>query len=228
MAVYKSNCSISGIGDAQTRQNEITADNLAAVRNFIVGYNETPDIAGVVVEGESINEHAFYCEISEDRQSVTIHDGLAFAYGYFGSSEEVEFIILPPAVEQYHIVYLEFDRSVIPNACMLKIKNNQASANWKAPNLFRQDQLSAIKTGVYQMPLWLLRVTNKGIRSATDLRNMRYYPQHVLHSDNANNVSGGGTIGENVTVPTADEVDISEIVANTEYVVRAVLAEINK
>lgn len=223
MAKYKSNTNISGTGNSETHANEITGDNLAAVRNFICRYGLDFNEAGCVVKDEG---HDFNCVLS-GKNSIRLTDGLAFAFGYFGSSETVEFNILPPAVENYFIVYLEMNKSVVPNICEVKIKNNYANSRIDN-NSFRQDELSTVKTGIYQMPLWLVRVTNQGVQELKDLRNLKDYIQKIVHSDYGTHVLNDGTIGQNVTIPTPLQDDISNKVANTEFAVTAIRAEINK
>lgn len=235
MAVYKG--TISGTGNSDTRENEITPDGLAVVRNFECGYTDYQNTGGVVKdEGHDfdilneitlIDEDNLVYSLSGNPTTINLTDGLCFAYGYFGGMEAVNITILPPAVEQYHIVYAELDRSVIPNACAIKVKNNQASAIITA-NTFRQDILSTVKTGVYQLPLWLLKITNKGIEEVTDLRKLRQFIEHVVYSDNATHVMNNGTLGDNVTCPTPDGGDISKKVANTAFVDKAIQTEINR
>lgn len=223
MAIYKG--TISGTGSADTRKNEITPGELSTVRNFICGYNLNYKNIGGVIKNQ---DHDFDCKISEtEKNLVHITDGLCFAYGYFGHGEPVDIMILPPAVEQYHIIYVELNRSVIPNFCTVKTKNNQSSSTVSI-NTFRQDQLTTIKTGVFQIPLWLLRVTNKGIQEATDLRNLRNYIESVVYSDQAKHVTDGGILGRNVTIPTPPVGDNSKKIANTEWVYNTIKTEINK
>lgn len=238
MAEYKDNTSISGTGNSLSRKNEIAGDELAAARNFICGYSLDFKEAGCVVKDEGhdfeilnsktlINKEEHIYSLNSQSNTVNISDGLAFSYGYFGSSETVEFNILPPAVEQYFIIYLEMNKSVIPNTCEVKMKNNYASPRI-GNNTFRQDELSTVKTGVYQMPLWLLKVTNKGIQQLQDLRNLKYCIRNVVHSDNGTHVLDNGTIGQNVTIPTLPQGDVGNKAANTEFATTAIRAEINR
>lgn len=232
MATYQG--TISGTGNSETRENEITADNVAIFRNFAIGYSlDTKDAGGVIYDPK----HDFYAWVEDDGSgySNTLHisDGVAFAYGYFGMVKETSFTFLPPAVEQYHLIYLELDRSVIPNKATIKIKNNQGS-NRVLPNSFRRDELSFVKTGVNQIPLWLIKVTNKGILcenledvKGVDLRKRRKYIENVHNSDtshhvvfSSNDING---VGENVTCPTAPIHSNSNIIANCEFVCREII-----
>lgn len=225
---------ISGNGDEKTRQNEITPDNVAAFRHFCVGHN-----SGVVYDVG----HDFYATVDgfvnvEDdgktetgRYSTTVHvaDGMMFAYGYFGSAPAADFTFLPPAVEQWHIIYVELDKSVIPNTCIIKTKNNQGSGR-VLPNTFRQDELSLVKTGVFQLPLWAIRITNKGIEVEDlrtneytnpqgrryDLRTPVYYIKNVVNSDDTKRVTQ--TIANNVTCAIKPKGTNDNTVANRAFV----------
>ena len=155
---------VSGTGNPDNRVNEVTADRVAILRNFIVGYDDRLKSAvGVIIRDP---DHDFDCKYAGN--TVALTDGMGVAYGYCAFSKATVFDILPPAVEQYHLIYLEIDKSVIPNACAVKIRNNQSSPYFD--NAFRQDVLSTVKTGVFQLPLWRVHITNTGIRSVTDLR----------------------------------------------------------
>lgn len=216
MATYKGE--ISGIGNTDKRINEITGDKLAVFRNFVVGYKD-----GVL----KYDNHDFDYSVSSNTVSIT--DGMCFAYGYFAYCFAKDFTILPPTVENYFIIYVCIDRSVIPNIIEIEIKNNYASPNIGI-NSFRQDVLSTVKTGVYEIPLWIFKVTNKGVdtNSFKDLRNLREKIQQMYFADNATNLNNGGSIGANVTCPTYDITVINDIVASTKYVQNAIKAEIDK
>ena len=209
---------ISGIGNAITRQNEITGDNLAMFRNIAIGYKD-----GVLKR----DGHDF--EYSIDKYDVKISDGMCFAYGYFGYSAPKSFSILPPAVESYFVIYARIDRSVIPNGYDLFIKNNYASPNI-GTNTFRQDVLTTIKTGVYELPLWVFRVTNQGIDefSFKDLRPLRTQILKANNSDYATCVLKNGKLEDGVTAVTQTITDSSKKVATTEFVQKAIRAEISK
>ena len=91
MSIYRG--TISGTGDFGTRENEITPDKLATVRNFICGYNlDYKNIGGIIKN----QDHDFDCNISDTEKNVVhITGGLCFAYGYFGHGEPVDIMILP-------------------------------------------------------------------------------------------------------------------------------------
>lgn len=215
---------VFGTGNANTRYNEVTADMLASVRRFIFGYD-------ACIFSES--EHDFDCVLSQDNTSVTITDGMFCAYGYVGQCEQTTFNILPPAVEQYHLIYAELDRSVIPNTCITKIKNNQSSPYYDTA--FRQDVLSEVKTGIYQVPLWRVKITNNGISELMDIRPKVYAngemrlpcgELNVYHADDTHKITG--SLENGVTCVTQTASDNSNLVASTAHVMAAIQAELNK
>lgn len=191
-AIFR-NTVISGLGEKEERINEITPDDVATFRNFALGYNaDIRNIGGVM----DIADHNFYAE-KISPTTVRITDGICFAYGYVGYCLGREIDFFPPAVEQYQIIYAEIDRSVIPNKISIKTKNNQSSSNILL-NTFRQDVLSVIKTGKFQVPLWLVRLSNNGIEELISKRPLRKYIDNAVYSDNTSRISG--TIAANVTV----------------------------
>lgn len=219
---------ISGTGNADTRDNEITGGKLAVVRNFEIGYTDFQKVGGVIYDPQ----HDFGCEIDIiEKGKLKIQDGMGFAYGYFAYAPATEITILLPAVEQYHIIYFELNLSTVPQSCTVNIKNNQSSPNI-LQNTLRQDQLSTIKTGVFQIPLWVIKATNKGIEIYEDLREktdtLKKYIQRVYHTDNAQNVNNNGSIGKNVTCPFRISANDSHIIVNTQYVDGAVKIEANR
>ena len=210
---------ISGIGDKDTRENEITADDLATLRHNIVGYEY-----GVIKD----DDHDFDC--NEDKESnsiVHLTDGMAFAYGYFGYCPAVDITFLLPAVEQYQLIFMEIDKSVIPNTCTIKTKNNMSTPYINA-NTFRQDQLSTVKTGIFQIPLWQVHLSNQGIETLVDLRDLKESIKTVESSDNADNVNDNGVLADNVTCVTETISDKSKHVASTQFVDTAIKAVINE
>lgn len=240
MATYQG--TISGIGDSKTRENEITSDNVAVFRDFAIGYNlDTRDAGGVIYNPR----HDFYAWVdgTSGEYSNTLHvdGGFAFAYGYFAYIPATSFTFLPPAVEQYHLIYLELDKSVVPNTATIKTKNNQGSSS-TTYSTFRRDQLSSVKTGVNQIPLWLIKITSSGIKvenlqgvEGVDLRTRRRTIENVNHSDNATHLYFDGddktfSIGENVTcvTPSLTSSKTSQFVVNCEFVQELISQEINR
>lgn len=220
---------ISGVGNETTRENEITPDVVASYRKFVVGHE-----SGVIDEGDIRSFTASIISATGEwkRYSNVVHvnAGTMFAYGYFGEAEAADFTFLPPAVEQYHIIYAELDKSVIPNKCTIKTKNNQGSSRI-IPNTFRQDELSTVKTGIYQLPLWIIKITQNGIesiylpRSQYDLRNIVDNINNVVEAEEAYTLKG--TVAKNAIVQ-AGYTYPEDGVADREYVQELIWSAINK
>lgn len=211
---------IGGSGNIDGKINEITGDQLATIRNFMIQYNQIS--VGGVIKDTAHDFSAYY-----KNNILSISDGMCFAYSYFGYAEKAEFVILPPAVDQYYIVYVELNKSIIPNKCSIQIKNNQSSPKLTL-NSLRQDKLSSVKTGVFQLPLYIVHITNKGIVGIEDKRLLKENIQHTQNSDNASVLISGGTLGNNVTCITALAGDNSTLIASTEFVVNEIRSDINK
>ncbi len=208
---------MTGTGNKVSKENEIPTDVLAAIRNFIVGYNNSSEgaVGGVLSTGGG-----FQCGISLDNKNqIKISSGICMAYGYFGFAEEKTFDILPPAVTQYYLVYAELNLSELPNSATIKIKNNQGSKR-SDPSCFRQDNLNSMKVGIFQVPLWRITVTNEGIRNEDDLKDLRVVRtgiEHVHHTYECHEVVR--ELFDNVmTEYTIEESNASELVANTAFV----------
>ena len=199
---------ISGIGDAKTRENEITADDLAVLRNYIYGWEYG------VINRVGWN---FDTTVSQDKNNVIVNKGIMFAYGYFGIFPETYTIpFIKPSATQYKFIYAEIDRSVVPNTCTLKVKNNQGSDKIK-PTTFRQDYLSAIRTGVFQLPLWKVKIGSEGIISIEDVRDLRSYIKEAYKSEMTTRRVTKYIAGT-VKATTQPITDKSERLATTEFV----------
>lgn len=220
MITVETGTRVSGYGIAATRKNEITADDLAVIRNFIMGYDYG------VIGADSFKLTAY---ASESRIHVT--RGLMYAYGYLGyMPTDSDFYIVPPSVPQYYIVYAEIDKSVIPNTFKISILNNQGSDKVD----LRQDVLSSVRTGIFRMPLHRLLVyynkTDDGIDvkigETTDLRVLNLPVQSVTSVDSAKVITE--SLGIDVSATTQSAGDISNKVATTAFVDRAVTNEVNR
>lgn len=197
---------ISGVGNATTRKNEITADDLAISRNYIYGWEY-----GVV------NREGWNFSETHDKNSVTIEKGIMFAYGYFGIFPKTYTIpFIKPSATQYRFIYAEIDRSVVPNTCTIKVKNNQGSDKIK-PTTFRQDYLTAVRTGVFQLPLWRVELNNQGIVEVVDVRELKDYIKQVQHT-NYTTGKVTKTISENAIATPQPITDRSKKLATTEFV----------
>lgn len=199
---------ISGIGNATTRNNEITADDLAILRNYIYGWEFG------VINREGWN---FNATVSDNKSSVIVEKGIMFAYGYFGIlPESVTMPFIKSSATQYRYIYAEIDRSVVPNTFMIKVKNNQGSNKIK-PTTFRQDYLTAIRTGVFQLPLWQVELNSEGIVEIKDVRDLKDYIMKVKHTDNTTS-KVTGEISTSAIATTQPITDNSEKLATTNFV----------
>ena len=197
---------ISGVGNVTSRKNEITADDLAILRNYHYNWEYG------VINREGWNFNAY-----KEDNNVIVNKGIMFAYGYFGIfPESVTISFIKPSATQYRFIYAEIDRSVVPNTCTLKVKNNQGSDKIK-PTTFRQDYLTAVRTGVFQLPLWIVKLDNSGIVEIKDVRNLQNYIKQVYRS---NNTTGkiSKYVSPNAIATTQAISDNSEKLATTEFV----------
>ena len=199
---------ISGIGNSQTRKNEITADDIATLRRYTFGW----DYGVINRSGWNFNATTNY-----DTDMITVDKGIMFAYGYFGIlTESITIPFIKPSATQYRIIYGEIDRSVVPNTFKIKVKNNQGSNKIK-PTTFRQDYLTAIKTGVFQLPLWQVELNNQGIVKVVDVRELKDYIKKAHHT-NYTTVKVTKSISENAIATTQLITDRSKKLATTEFV----------
>lgn len=152
--------------------------------------------------------------LAQDNTMLKLNKGYIVAYGYIGYEEPKTFNFNPTAATQYHFIYGEIDRSVIPNTFELKVKNNQGGKDIK-PTTFRQDVLSTVKTGVFQLPLYRVKLGSNGIEEITDLRydlnginQMKGYIKRVYYAEETNKITkdiGYGVLA--ITPPTDDSSD---------------------
>ena len=198
---------ISGIGNPTERINEITADDLATLRYFQIGWDYG------VVDRQGYN-FLVDTEKHKGTSSIEVGKGIMFAYGYVGYVDSCVFEFIRPSIPQYHIVYVELDRSKIPNTCTLKVKNNQSSTSIE--RTFRQDYLDKIRTGIFQLPLWRVKVGSNGIDEVVDLRKLYDKPKQVQYSINTKRVVG--KIDSGVTAVTQPNNDNSNKIATTMFV----------
>lgn len=203
MSEYKGK--ISGMGNKTTRLNEITADDLSTLRYFQMGWDYG------VVDRQGYKFDIYY---TLNPSSVQVGKGIIFAYGYVGYVDNSVFEFIRPAIPQYYIIYVELDRSKIPNACTLKVKNNQSSTSIE--RTFRQDYLDKIRTGIFQLPLWRVKVGSNGIEEVVDLRKLYDKPKQVQYSINTKRVVG--KIDSGVTAVTQPNNDNSNKIATTMFV----------
>lgn len=207
---------ISGIGEKATRSNEITADDLAILRNYCFGKDYG------IIDKENYN----FVILNQTNTGIQLSKGVMYAYGYVGYIEGTNFEFIRPSIAQYHIIYGELNKSVIPNEATLKIKNNQSKKDITL-NTFRQDYLSLIKTGIFQMPLYIVKLNYDGIEEVTDIRRLskcigrsEYSPKtsHIINS-----------LDENVILTNVPDItDKSQAVVNADWVYRAIQQAISE
>lgn len=166
--------SVTKISLEQPLANEITVDDIAILRNYIFGWEY-----GVLnIEGCNFN-----AKPDESGSAVILEKGIMFAYGYFGYlPESITIPFIKPSATQYRFIYAEIDRSTIPNTFIIKVKNNQGSDKIK-PTTFRQDYLTAVRTGVFELPLWRVELNEMGIVELVDVRDLKDYIRTVKYSD---------------------------------------------
>lgn len=167
--------------------------------------------------------HANGTDITPANNSLIIRQGIMFAYGYFGYVPQSTFEFVRPAIPQYYIIYAELDRSIIPNTCYLKAKNNKQSTSIET--LFRQDNLSMIKTGIFQLPLWRVKVDINGIQELYDLRILRDRIKNVNSVNFTHEIDS--EVPATVTATTPPEGDSSERIATTAFVCNEIEQAIN-
>lgn len=197
---------ISGVGDSETRNNEITSDDLAILRNYIYGW-----------EYGVMNREGWNFNARKEGNNVIVDKGIMFAYGYFGIFPKTYTIpFIKPSATQYRYIYAEIDRSIVPNTCTLKVKNNQGSNKIK-PTTFRQDYLTTIRTGVFQLPLWRVELNNNGIVKIVDVRDLKDYIMKAKHSEKTTG-KVTGEISPLAIATTQPITDNSEKLATTNFV----------
>lgn len=143
-------------------KNIITKDNLAKLRRFILG-------SGVFMSPEDGNN--FGITIYYAKNKITVGKGALCVDGYGAYSKETSFDFVDAATEQNWIIYAELNMSENPNELILKKINIGRATDRK----FRQDNLAVERSGVFQLPLWRVNITNQGVQGATDLRNLDAY-----------------------------------------------------
>ena len=228
MAEYKG--VISGYGNAEKRENEISSDSVASLRRFIIGKDY-----GV------LNKDGCFEPIVSDTNRVQFNGGYVYAYGYIANiPNPTVFVMNLGAIPQYYFAYVEIDKSVIPNTCTIKMKNNQNNP-YMNDYTFRQDQLSSVKTGVHQTPICLLRTSvEKGIEIVENYISGTERPYNpnppfentVLYRiGKVNFARNAQKIVKNIertVVLSAENSSVGDNLSATQYVDRRVKEEVNR
>ncbi len=208
-------CILKGIGDKITGKNEIVPTFDAKIFNFF------SQVAPGVVASE---KNKFSISIID--RGIKIGPGMAYAYGYFGMSDEISQFnfIIPSSRTQYAKVYAEIDLSARPQSFAVKMTPQADTQVIELQN----DNLGEITTGIHQVPLYLISIQPNGTITFTDLRILLdrvAYASHSNKSDdatNSTNLVSGGTIASNVQATTQSSSDNSRKVATTAYVTTAI------
>ena len=186
-------------------KNEISKDNVAIARRFIVGYDY-----GVINNGFN---SIITSGIAGSNSAISMQSGEIFAYGYVGGilqPQKIEFTL--PSGTRYDFIYAEIDMSRIPNTFYIKIKNNGRAATTE----WRQDYLSSVRTGVFQLPLYRVKLASSGIVELTDLRDTKIKLNNAITVKTITK-----TVGANVVGVTPNTNDDSTKIATTAFVYSA-------
>jgi len=208
---------LKGIGDPQTRVNEIIPKFDAQIFNFLaqcvpgICWSETNRFALTTIT-----------------RGVRIGAGMCQAHGYFGMSDaltQLDFIT-PTSGNQFVRVFAEINLSVTPHRFSVRATAQSTSSNIA----LTQNNLSTTPNGVYQIPLYLLTLATNGTITSTDQRPQMTKPEHAKNAEqatnatNATNLTGTGTIATGVTAVTQTQATNNTRVATTAYVRTAIAA----
>ena len=213
--------------------SEISSDSVASLRKFVIGHDY-----GIL----DIENCRFEPEIKGTNR-VQFNGGYVYAYGYIAYiPNPTVFNLYLGAVPQYYFAYVEIDKSVVPNVCEIKLKNNQNSPymnEWT----FRQDELSRVKTGIHQTPICLLKTVGGENGGVTIVENYiagteRVYNPNppfsntTLHSSGKTNYSFTTSrvlknINGNVLL-NKKNFTVGKNLSSTEYVDNRAVEEINR
>lgn len=188
---------VTGLGNSATRKNEITADNVAIFRNCVYNGNEQAKQNATGVFGEN----AF--DLTIENNAVIVAPGFCMAYGYLGCSDTVKLLFNITAAPQYWIIYAEFNCSVIPNTFAIKARNNQSLSKVNEYSM-RQDNLAKLRTGVFQMPLAVVKVDGEEVTLVSDERVFALYPYKAYAADETLCITGEIEDGAVIVPPIED------------------------
>lgn len=166
---------LKGIGDSVTGKNEIVPTFDAKIFNFYAQ----------VVPGVVGTEKNRFSMTLVDR-GIIIGPGMAHAFGYFGLSDAPQAFnfVIPSGQTQYSKVYAEFDLSARPQSFTIKVTPQSDTSIIE----LQQDDLADITTGIYQLPLYLVKIQTNGTIAFDDIRpilNRIANATHSIESDHA-------------------------------------------
>ena len=175
---------VTGIGNEITRKNEINPDDVAVFLNALFCGNSQKEEEAVGI----IGANSFAVTANAD-SSITISEGMCIVYGYLARIGETKILFNISALPQYWVIVAEIDRSVVPNTFSVRALNNQSLPTIGEYTL-RKDRLSAIRTGVYQLPLAVVKVDGKNLSILSDERVFANYPYKSLLANETNRITG--------------------------------------
>lgn len=173
---------------------EINCDDVAVFLNALYSGNEQSNAAVSIIGADSFKP------IINDNNTVTIAEGMCIIYGYVARAAETNIVFNITARPQYWIIVAELDRSVVPNTFSIRALNNQSMPTIGEYTL-RQDRLSAIRTGVYQLPIAVVKVDGLTISLVSDERIVTEYIRRAHSVTDTMKVTG--TIADGVTLSEA-------------------------
>ena len=165
--------SVAAAGNAEENINLINArfqaEALRVLRGYDAGVLDNSFYATAKPRGDERDANAdFMWKLTGTNASdIAIGRGMATAYGYDIQSEStVHLTATPPSAgDKYVFVYLEWDlENPVEAAGKIDIHDNGSSESWTPP---RQDNLITSPLGVYQMPLYRLKINTEGNITST-------------------------------------------------------------
>lgn len=163
---------LKGIGDSVTGQNEIIPTFDAKIYKF----------CAQIGPGVIATEKERFPITLVDR-GIIIGPGMAHAFGYFGLSDSPQTFnyVIPSSQTQYSKVYAEFDLSARPQSFSIKVTPQSDTSVIE----LQQDDLSEVTTGIFQLPLFLIKIQTNGTITFEDIRSMRNRVAYSSHSNEA-------------------------------------------
>lgn len=164
---------LKGIGDSVTGKNEIVPTFDAKIFNFYA--QVTPGV--IATEKDRF-------PITLVDRGVIIGPGMAHAFGYFGMSDSPQTFnyVIPSSQIQYSKVYAEFDLSARPQSFAIKVTPQSDTSVIELV----QDDLADVTAGIYQLPLYLVKIQTNGAITFEDIRPMLNRVSYATHSNESN------------------------------------------
>jgi hypothetical protein len=207
---------VKGIGDPQTRVNEIIPKFDAQIFRFLA------QTAAGVCWPDTASRFA----ITNRDRGVQIGTGMVCAHGYFGLSDaptQINFVI-PSSGSQFARIIAEINLSTSPHRFSIRATAQSTSSNIG----LTQQSLTTTPSGIFQVPLYLVTINSNGVITHTDQRVQLQKVEHArlaedsTRATNATNLVSGGTIASNVTAVTQAQTSNATLVATTAFVRTAI------